>query len=322
MKLKKLVNNIIIRTYENGSVVLTQSGDNFTHKTTHQHTKKLPEIYTCVDTEKFIAVYNQEAQVSLTDLGLEIGTGRVKATLPLMKEYGLFSVNPEISPEGEVLTTFDLDLSKVDLDLTEAQGQFSYIMLNSNFVCRYLYNTLSFYGELTDEDYYCVTPKQFRLMKTLGKMEVSVYQAHLKIISEEEELVLKLHNPVVNLRLIERFFKAKPQCTFEAPKLDIKKIKLFAEEMLDFDSIEGKQLKVSSLGYEEIFDISEEVELHGQFYLKDLEFIKGEMSIYREKPFFYSICKYENRTVLFLGKEKPMVVKPTPNGNLENETPF
>lgn len=308
--MKKLAENCVIRTVGQKLLEVTQTDENFTWKEILEHDLDLPELFVCVSTEKFLATYSKDSKLSVLESGLEIRTAKMAVVLPYMKEYGVFSTVKEIDeePEDNLEKEYSANYSKVDLDLTDAQGQYSYVLINEGFVCRYLYNTLSFYGPM-NFDYFCMVPKQFKLLKQLGDCQIKKYLNTVVATSNSSKVIFKLFRPVLDLNLIRKFFHDDYVCEFTAPKFDVKKLKLFTEEKIEYKCVEADgiwRMIVSVPGYVEAYELEDCTgPFHAKFDLKDLEFMSGHVKFYSQGRFCYAISydSSSDRTVLFTGEE-------------------
>lgn len=300
--MKKISENIIIKQRQ-GVLQLIQTGQDFTY-IEYKQCKDQEDAYACVDATKFTALYDDKSsELFFGEDCLTIITGRSKGLLPYMKEFGVFSANKELSVDKEVTDSFSADYSDIDLDLTEATDQFSYILFNRNFVCRYLYNTLSFYGEMPKE-WYNITPKQFKLLKSLSNCLIEIHGDALVASSNSVELVLKLYSPVINLSLIERFFNVDPSVSFNLHNIDFKKLKVFLKDADVFNLKRvDNTIKLSTLDYNEEFsvdDFSSDGPINLNIFKKDLENLQGFIRVFFASGINYIISNPEqNKTVLF-----------------------
>lgn len=301
--MKKVSDKLIIKQL-NGSLELIQTGQDFTfiEKSVSDNTL---DAYVCVDTTKFCAIFNEEkSTLDFKDDYLEVRTGRSKGLLPYMKEYGVFTTDKELEVSGEISDSFEVDYSDVDLDLSDATDQFSYILFNRDFVCRYLYNTMSFYSDIP-ETWYNITPKQFKILKSMGKVNIEIYEnTYLKASNADNILVLRLYSSVINLNTIKKFFSQEPVSSFCLKEIDYKKLKIFLKDYDVFNLIKsGDYLTFAIDSYCEDFKI-ESIEIDSDFnvslFKKDLENLFGSIKFYSISGIKYIISKpAENKTVLF-----------------------
>lgn len=300
--MKKISENILLKQ-KDGLLELTQTGQDFTYKEIIP-AKSSDEALVCVDTQKFLVLFDEEkSELTFKDDFLEIKTGRSKGSLPYMKEGGIFQSEKEIELDGKVIDEFEADYSGVDLELVDAFDQFSYVLFNRQFACRYLYNTLSFYDQLPEE-WYNITPRQFKLLKTLGRCKIEVYENGLKAITDQVIVLLKLYSPVVNLAVIRRFFSLEPRVTFNFIDIDYKRLKVFLKEADAFNLKRlGNQIKFSIPGYDEEFEaenFSSDEEIDLTVFKHDLENLAGEIQVYKMSGVNYFITHpEETKTVLF-----------------------
>lgn len=302
--MKKVSNNVILKVQDSVLSVI-QTGPDYTFIESRPIISE--DAYVCVDAIKFFAMYEDSSQLTFNEDYLDIKTGKSKAKLPYMKEYGIFNAEKEIEfPDNlQIEDTFEIDFSKIDLDLENAVEQYSYILFNRNFTCRYLYNTLSFYGKL-EGDWYNVTPIQFKLLKSLGKVTLSISSGLLKAINcDNQVLILKLYQSVINLHTIERFFNEEPIVSFKLNDVNSRKMKTF---MKDFDVFNferfGNEVRISTNTFEdsyELLEVSSDETFDLNIFKKDLENLQGFVRIYSLAGMNYIISNpEENKTVLFL----------------------
>lgn len=304
--MKKISENIKLRSYPNGILELTQTGENYTHIERVKHLGRMDDIYTCVNTDKFIACYSPDVDITQENNGLYLKKKGINAALPIMKSYGVFEMKQELPLDGEVFDEFDADYSGVDLDLTEATGQFSYVLLNKNFVARYLYNTLTIHGKMEGE-YFSIFPKQFKLLKNLKKCHIQLKEGRLIASDTKDEfgqtVVIQFTRNLLDLKLTDKFFNREEFCWFNAPEISVKRLMLFAEDNTFLMSSDGQNKITIQIGaYSEDFEVDGELKEFSQiFYTNDLSNLVGRISI---RDFFgtkFGISKKDDLTVLFTG---------------------
>lgn len=304
--MKKISNNIKLRSFPDGILELIQTGENYTVIERVKHLGKADDIYTCVSTDKFISCYSPDVDIIQEQTGLYLKKKGLNVALPIMKSYGVFEMKDELTYEGEVFEEFDANYADVDLDLADASGQFSYVLLNRNFVARYLYNTMTIDGESIGE-YYSILPKQFKLLKNLKDCHIRIVGNCLVASDMKDGLgqivILKLFQNILNLRLIDKFFEKDEFCWFNAPEFSVKRLLLFAEMDSTFRLIsDGDKLTIKIGSYEETFDVEGELKPFNQiFYINDLSNLFGRISIRDWSGTKYGISKKDNLTVLFTG---------------------
>lgn len=301
--MKKVSDKLIIKQLNN-SLELIQTGQDFTF-IEKSISDNISDAYVCVDTTKFCAIFDEEkSKLDFKDDYLEIKTGRSKGLLPYMKEYGVFTTNKELEVSGEVNDSFEADYSDIDLDLSDATDQFSYILFNRDFVCRYLYNTMSFYSSIP-EVWYNITPKQFKILKSMGKVNIEIYEnTYLKASNTENILILRLYSSVINLNTIKKFFNQEPISSFCLEDIDYKKLKIFLKDYDVFNLIKtddcltfaidsySEDVKINNIKIESDFNIF--------LFKKDLENLVGNIKFYSISGIKYIISNpADYKTVLF-----------------------
>lgn len=307
--MKKLAENIVLKSQGDSRVQFIQTSNDYTYIEEISLSETVPEMYVCVNTEKFLAVFNEQSSQLIPESDyLIIKNNRSTVKLPYMKNYGVFNVSKgvDVPSDTEPSEKFCIDFSTVSLDTVDALDQFSYILFNRDFVCRYLYNTLTFYGKLTG-DYYNITPKQFKVLRSLGECEISVYGEGLISVKKDNITVnARLYQSVINLKMLDRFFNNSSVCSLHIEELDIKKLKLFSKESdeAQFKILKNGTMTVETLGYFEEYRIecqTDQDEIILKVFSKDFEHLQGSVDVY-----FMSGNKYlithpeENKTVLFL----------------------
>lgn len=300
--MKKISENVIIRQ-QNNKLEIIQTGPDFTYKESF-NTDSLVEAYACVDSTKFAALFEENvSKLTFEADYLSIVTRRTKGLLPYMKEFGIFNAEKELEFDEQVNDLFEADYSNIDLDLTDATDQFSYVLFNRGFACRYLYNTFTFYGDMP-ENWLNITPKQFKLLKSLGKCNIEVSENMLKATSGTTVLILRLYTRVINLAIIKRYFEAQEIISFNLNSIDFKKLKIFLKDTDIFNIKRSENdLIFSSLNYFEDFemeDISSNAPINLNIFKKDLENLIGNIKVYCVSGINYLITKpEENKTILF-----------------------
>lgn len=307
--MKKLSSTVLLKSINDHIFEMIQTDKDFTYKELIKHLGKVGEFYTCVETDKFLSVYNENLNLSADNyFQFTDDAGKVDIKLPIMKSFGEFSMVPEIVVEGDPSLEYEDDYSDRKLDLSEAAGQYSYVMIGVDFVARYLYNTLNYYGSELSNDYYCILPKQYKLLQAMGKSQIKIYPNKIVASSENRVLILEQFKKLLDFNLLDKFFNATSIATVELPELNFKEMKLFLKTDDIKLRIDENSVEVYADGYRREY-LAQAVmapsrsKINCMFYNKDIEHLSGLLKLYSEGPFFYAIKREENQTVLFVGKE-------------------
>lgn len=309
----KVSENILIRSVDEKTLIAIQSKGLFDYRETFE-VENDEKVNFCISTDKFLVIYSEgilgivQEQTTVT---FETKGGDYR--LPILRERGLFKVEPEVAfPEGglELVKSWEYDFSgktiNTAMNSTFVSSASGLVLIGENVIARNINNILEIYGDsLTGVA--CITPDQYAIIQRIGKVTVSLYKPGVLVfVGGNQEVRVRKVMEALDVAAVEKSLIAGPSLAkADFSSLKLKTLNKFTLGKVYLTFRTGAVVFISDSARKTLDnpELVMDKPLTLEVQSKDIKYLNGEISLYKMDKagrVFYILRSIEKEKTVYI----------------------